>query len=294
MRCLWNGGKTDGLYYRTKLDAIRRSGHLGTSCLNFWVNFALWHIIVFGENASYFLDPNCDHSVDVFGVRRTWKSCFEGDDSALATKPGFTDTQKKAIEEAWTQFGFHMKLVFVNPLDLFPKLVFTGCEFQVDQNGTTGVWIPEFGRFLNRDPYSCSKGAIKCYLEDDVVGIFKLAASKDLSRAYEFARQLPLLAHAYLRRAVKIMPDGEYVLERDDYYRQDEGHTTNVEAVERIRYEICKSRNVGGDAKLLSSLGYHCTLNDVLNYAEAYVATTPTSFPSAEEWERVIPPGWLA
>lgn len=72
--------------HKMVIAAIRRSGHRGTSCCNWWVNFTCWHCSIF-EKPWAFLNPALRQSVDVTKTLRWFASAYEGDDSWLNTSP---------------------------------------------------------------------------------------------------------------------------------------------------------------------------------------------------------------
>jgi len=98
-------------FQKITIDAIRRSGHRGTSCLNWWINFVGWHCAIF-EDPELFLDPSHRYGRDVTGVNRWMNSAFEGDDSFLVTSPRIEEgkTLHTAILQFWERIGFNMKI----------------------------------------------------------------------------------------------------------------------------------------------------------------------------------------
>jgi len=72
--------------HKMVIAAIRRSGHRGTSCCNWWVNFTCWHCSIFERPWAY-LNPALRLSQDVTGGLRWFASAYEGDDSWLNTSP---------------------------------------------------------------------------------------------------------------------------------------------------------------------------------------------------------------
>jgi len=80
-----------------KFDAIRRSGHRGTSCLNWWINFTCWSCSLF-KSPEEFLDPKRRRGEDITGVMRWWNGMFEGDDSLCALEPKMIQGDKLSEE----------------------------------------------------------------------------------------------------------------------------------------------------------------------------------------------------
>ena len=103
--------KKNGEFAKIVLDAIRRSGHRGTSVLNWWCNFVIWHVVIFKDPAG-FLDPKKTWGVDHCGVKRWLKSCYEGDDSVLSTSPPINpgDPLYVSLLQRWERFGYNMEI----------------------------------------------------------------------------------------------------------------------------------------------------------------------------------------
>jgi len=139
---------------RPKIDAIRRSGHRGTSILNWIVNFILWHASVF-KDPSCFANPKCLNGVDIEGKQRWFHAFFEGDDSIVGTDE-LPATLIAKIKSFWTRCGFEMKLVFGKN-----TAEFTGYIFGVDEQGLTGDHLPDPVRGMRSSGVSSSRVAIE-------------------------------------------------------------------------------------------------------------------------------------
>lgn len=112
------------------------------------------------------------------------KYAFEGDDSALSSTQDFTPYTQK-IEDLWTDLGFRMKLVFVKN-----KLTFTGFDFLCDENGPTGVFIPEVARNIASSSWTTSMLVKQFPHKASEVG-----AAAMLARAINFKDCGPLCAY---------------------------------------------------------------------------------------------------
>lgn len=140
---------------RVLIEAIRQSGHRGTSCFNFLINLICW-LCVLCEHPERMIKKMRDGElqskyVSAFdGKEYFLKYAFEGDDSAISTTEDITQYQER-IEELWTSLGFRMKLVFVEE-----KMTFTGFDFLCDQNGPTGVFVPEIARNIASSSWTTS------------------------------------------------------------------------------------------------------------------------------------------
>lgn len=146
--------KTKRQTYRPKIDAIRRSGHRGTSILNWLVNFILWHSSVF-QHPACFANPKCLNGLDVEGKQRWFHAFFEGDDSIVGTDE-LPATLIAKIGSFWTRCGFEMELVFGAS-----TAKFTGYTFGVDEKGLTGDHIPTPCRGIRNSGVSTSRVAIE-------------------------------------------------------------------------------------------------------------------------------------
>jgi len=140
--------------YRPKIDAIRRSGHRGTSILNWLVNFILWHSSVF-KDPGCFANPRCMNGVDSEGKQRWFHAFFEGDDSIVGTDELPAPLIGK-IKSFWTRCGFEMKLIFGKN-----TAEFTGFIFGVDELGLTGDHLPDPVRAMRASGVSASRVAIE-------------------------------------------------------------------------------------------------------------------------------------
>lgn len=187
--------KKNGEFRRFIIDAIRRSGHRGTSCLNWWVNFVCWHCAIF-EAPEMFLDPNIRYGTDHSGLSRWIASAFEGDDSILSTVPAIKESDELyiSIMQRWERLGFNME-IFIRD----KRALFTGYFLALDKQGPTGIVMPEIDRCFTRAGVSCSASMITCFKEEDEAGCMAISRASALSRAYEFAGLSPTISVKYLR-----------------------------------------------------------------------------------------------
>jgi len=167
--------KTKRAKFRPKIDAIRRSGHRGTSILNWLVNFILWHSSVFKDPAC-FSNPKCLNGVDLEGKQRWFHAYFEGDDSIVGTDE-LPATLIAEIKAFWTRCGFEMKLVFGKG-----TAEFTGYIFGVDDHGLTGDHLPDPVRGMRTSGVSTSRVAIDSDLGRATVGRDAMLARAQANR----------------------------------------------------------------------------------------------------------------
>lgn len=187
------------------INAIRRSGHRGTSVLNWWVNFVLWHCAVF-KHPEEFLDPTHRWGVDVTGTDRWMNSAFEGDDSFLVTAPRIDEGKElhKAILQFWERVGFVMKIHLRKK-----KALFVGYSIGLDQYGPKidkkgrFYMIPEIDRCFSRSGVSTSPAMIQAFKAEKREDLLKLSGAAAMSRAYEFAGLSPTISAKYLNLAME-------------------------------------------------------------------------------------------
>jgi len=196
----WKGdGKGQSMVL--KFDAIRRSGHRGTSCLNWWINFVLWVAGIF-ECPEEFLNPNKRNGKDLEGNMRWWNGCFEGDDSLCAIYPPLDPgtNMEKMFVDWWVRQGFRMKLVHVDNVATFVG-VLVACEDGVP----TDAFIPELTRAFRNMGVSVSPTIGRAY-RGEVSGkaVRDVAAAAYFARAYDFAGKVPTISRKCLEYAKSI------------------------------------------------------------------------------------------
>lgn len=170
--------------FKVLIEAIRQSGHRGTSAFNWLINYVGWLCVLaddpwelVAKSKTGKLFENYHSAVDHCVYRLRYS--FEGDDSAIST----TENLNRAyIEEAWTSLGFRMKLVYVEN-----KMTFTGYDFLCDDKGPVGVQIPEIPRNIASSSWSCSS-ELKSHPEK----VHVIGAAAMLARAENFKDCGPL------------------------------------------------------------------------------------------------------
>lgn len=191
-------------FQKIVIDSIRRSGHRGTSCLNWWMNFVCWHCAVF-ENPEEFLDPEHRYGKDVSGVTRWLNSCFEGDDSFLVTSPKILPGKQlhTMILQFWERIGFNMKIELRDK-----RALFVGYYIGLDEAGPCfneerdeWMMVPEIDRCFSRAGTSCSPSMIQAFNADQIGRCVELAGAAAMSRAYEFSGLCPTISEKFLQYA---------------------------------------------------------------------------------------------
>lgn len=276
--------KKKGQFAVHMIDAIRRSGHRGTSCLNWWNNFVLWHVCVFKKPAE-FLDPACRYGEDHSGIWRWMNSCFEGDDSALATTPKIEEDcdLHKAILARWDRLGFNMVIFLRSGITGGGTfLLFTGYHLAIDEWGPTGhlptgAMMPEIDRCFARSGVSTSATMIQFFEQNNRQGCKSVARASALARAFEFSGLAPTVSAKFLEYYANL---GD-----SDMFRQA---TTLVDRDLRMRIhgdletefseaaivdDIRIANNLGMDSltsecERLAACGYPCTEDELSRFVD--------------------------
>jgi hypothetical protein len=239
-------------YQKETINAIRRSGHRGTSCLNWWMNFVCWHCAVF-DDPELFLDPSHRYGKDVTGVNRWMNSAFEGDDSFLVTSPKIEEGKAlhMNILQFWERIGFNMKIEIRKE-----RALFVGYYIGLDDAGPLFdekkdeyIMVPEIDRCFARAGTSCSASMIEAFQANNRTKCVKLAGSAAMSRAYEFAGLAPTISNKFLQYAV----DCDFEITHDLKMRTNQDFDDKSELVEHIRAlnATCQS-----EEKILTSTGF--------------------------------------
>jgi hypothetical protein len=178
---------------RITIDAIRRSGHRGTSCLNWWINFVMWVTSIFPE-PERFLDPKIRSGVDVTGIRRWWNGVFEGDDSLCVLCPPMVENDKLSVKflNWWYAGGFDMKIVFCTD-----RATVVGWHIACDKGALTSVMSPELPRAMASSGVGVSASTAIAAREDSPNIIKTVAAASAMARAGDFAGILPTVSNKY-------------------------------------------------------------------------------------------------
>lgn len=185
---------------RMTIDAIRRSGHRGTSCLNWWMNFVNWTCSIF-KQPERFLDPSVRNSEDETGHNRWWNGCFEGDDSLCAMSPPMLkdDDMDKIFLGWWDRQGFNMKIIYADC-----RATFCGYHIACKSGEPTGFAAPEIARALVGSGVSCSSTIIQAAKDGDIKTVKDIAAAGAIARAADFAGLFPTISRKFHRYAQDI------------------------------------------------------------------------------------------
>jgi len=219
------------LFFQKKLDkmrmtinAIRRSGHRGTSCLNWWMNFVNWTCSIF-KQPERFLDPTVRKGEDETGHERWWNGAFEGDDSLCAMKPPMREGDKmhEIFIDWWKRQGFNMVIITVDR-----RATFCGYHIACEYGEPTGFAAPELPRALMSAGISCSASIVEAGKAGDVRKVKDLCAASAIARASDFAGLYPSVSRKYHNYA-RSLKQSRDVSDREMSMRVfgREGHTFN-------------------------------------------------------------------
>ena len=177
------------------INAIRRSGHAGTSDLNGFINAFLWAVVLTPEPLRYL----AGHTVATHWHRKP-DPCmvkaidfFEGDDSLLRV-PASLHQHEEAIQKKWLTFGFHMKLFF----RINEPATFTGYDFSVENGTASGFSVPSIRRNIISSCFTVSTQARIGWRDGKVTDVHDVAENAFLARAVAFEHACPPLANAFV------------------------------------------------------------------------------------------------
>jgi len=203
---------TAGGFYRETITAIRRSGHRGTSSLNWLINKILWLVAIYGKAAHLMAQPKQVGAHDRFGVFRRYKGVYEGDDGIMAASPRFTSAQFGELRAFWARAGFEM-VTEVKNVGGDGAASFVGYVFRTTKSGLTIDFAPEIPRAF-RAGTSVAAATLAAWKDGDKLTVARAAASAAVARARGFARRVPTLARRYLDYAESLIEE-DYEVDRE-------------------------------------------------------------------------------
>lgn len=176
--------------------AIRRSGHRGTSCLNYWVNWCMWATAC-SEKPWLLLTGTTFFTKSRWGKGKFFFNwLIEGDDSLL-TLSDMEDHWDK-IRQHWTEWGFDMK---IKVIDVGRHGTVVGWNFLVDDYGPMPEEIcPEPMRGLASSAWSVSpllRQGVNPDCKSRLGDWHAVAESSYAARYYHMAGRIPWLAAYY-------------------------------------------------------------------------------------------------
>lgn len=283
----------NGQFFKEAIKAIRRSGHRGTSVLNYLINWVMTICSLFVE-PERFIDPDVRVSTDVAGVKRWFYGGWEGDDSGSQTSPklimlsedarrkldsgaltyaDFVDKDKLITENVvkashlalnfWSDAGFHMKFVFACKR---ATMVGWHLHLRTTEDGSTvpsGIMAPELPRALKMN-VTTSRVCVDALESGDLKGFTMVASAANLARAADFAGIVPSVSKKYLEYADR--------LNSTNYVDRELGMRVNGEegvSADSVRDEI----NIRNSAispsmeeEICRKLGYDYTSDELLAF----------------------------
>lgn len=190
-----------------RIDAIRRSGDRGTSCLNFLMNMVCWAWVLCGGSCALMTKGRTQKIPLYNGKQSTIKLKCEGDDSHVLASYKFTDDEIDEMESRWTRLGHRPKLYLRAPGTVTE---FTGYHFLVDDHGIVPcTGCPDIVRTMVASSVTIAKEAVRGVVEEDEKKIAPVACASLLCTAAAFSERLPNLAQFYLRASREWMARGD-------------------------------------------------------------------------------------
>ncbi len=181
-----------------ELNAIRRSGHRGTSCLNWWVNKVMW-VCTLAKTPVDYLCAGTITSTSILERPMAMRGCFEGDDSLLHLLGWSKDDLETHVVPVWCAAGFNMKMVYA-AADM-DRCEFCGWHFLKIGHGFSEYYMPDLKRTIRNMGSSSSVEAAKAAREDDHPKLKAIAVAKALAYAHTYAESAPTFAAKCLEYA---------------------------------------------------------------------------------------------
>lgn len=251
----------DHVYHN--IEAIRRSGHRGTSSLNWIVNVVLTLYANFPVDSCIILlnQPQTRRVVSRWAKEKIWFSWgCDGDDMLYGMSHCHTPEQREMELALWTSAGFSMKM---NQDDNGHFRRFLGHMFGLkdgqEGTGLSGTVIPELMRNLNASHVHCSL-RINKILESEGLSAkcIREFAPGFVCRAHAFKEFLPGLASKYLELACHLMGEHDVLLSHDHAMRLGvEDDSSTSEQIEIVTQHLGMGTHT--DLETLNSLGMTTT-----------------------------------
>jgi len=189
---------------RILIGSIRQSGHRGTSCFNWLINYVCWLVVlcefpermvkkVYCQKARDFVLPS-EYISARDGMIYILKYAFEGDDSAISTTENIRE-HEETIQQQWKKLGFNMKLLYAKH-----TFTFTGYNFLCDEQGPTTTFMPEPARNIASSSWSTSSILLsRPELKHEVGAAAMLARATNYEGCGPFAAYFSALGLAHIR-----------------------------------------------------------------------------------------------
>lgn len=251
----------DNIYHN--IEAIRRSGHRGTSSLNWIVNVVLTLYANFPVASCITLlnQAQTRRVVSRWSDKKIWFSwACDGDDMFYGMSHCHTPEQRETELALWDAAGFTMK---VNQEDNGSFRRFLGHMFGLknrqEGTGLNGIVLPELLRNLNASHVHCS-ARINRILETEGLSAqcIREFAPGFVCRANAFKDFLPGLASKYLELACHLMGEHDVLLSHDHAMRLGvEDDSSTSEQIAKVSQHLWGGTAV--DLDTLNTLGMTTT-----------------------------------
>ena len=287
------------------IDAIRRSGHRGTSCLNYWVNLVLWICSVFDvskdtqEGPEVFLDPDKQYGVNKIGQRQYWNGVIEGDDSLCVVDPPMSAQMKKAFESFWDRWGFNMKLKYVTDVATF-------CGYSIScTNGYPNrkCHAPEVSRMFAKGGLSCTGEGKQIFralsglsdpnpkkLETLKTRVDNLRHAVYIGKAYQTAGVLPTISRKFLEFAIS--SGSVSTAHSEELYRHSGVNHESVTSVVSKIEELNSDADGRDELSRLEAVGCPTTLDELERFAMNVWSSDPNIIRDIEAFAESLPKSW--
>jgi len=211
---------------KIEIDAIRRSGHRGTSVLNWIINFMCTCWAIYGKECSHFVSMTAVHAVDITGIRRWIKMAFEGDDGLSLISPRPNAEFISTVSERWRKMGFNMVLKVLQTGGI---VEFTGWKFLMQDDGIVpDSAVPDLPRMLGNSSVCTSKMAVAAYKLQKFDVVERIAAGAYMSAASMLAKKIPSVGRYMLKLSEEWLQKPGFVFERGVMMELDPCHFDNL------------------------------------------------------------------
>lgn len=265
----------DGLRdVKVVIDAIRRSGHRGTSILNWIANTSLTLLTRFsaGQAAAFYNSPHRRIGLNLHGEQEWFTWCAEGDDMVFATSHDDTPQECANIEAQWTRYGFNMKQEVHKS---GKHVTFCGTQICLDvkKGGMGKIWIPELVRNLTNMGCVFSSTAMDALERGNRKLAYQLCAPGAVARSYSFRRHLPFLTEKLMELATFWNPTGTDLIFDHDTMMKHElvGNVAISDFTTSIRASL--GSTMPYNINTLNCLGMPTTAEELTRFMEHTWAT---------------------
>lgn len=272
-------GKINAKYkttVRIKIQAIRQSGHRGTSAFNWLINYVGWMVVLCEEPERMVKKDPKGELPKWYQSSRDWmwyqvKYKFEGDDSALVTTEPI-QPHSDEIEQDWEYMGFRMKLIFGSN-----KLAFTGFNFAIDKFGPTGAFCPEIARNIASSSWTTSSEA-----KSNPKMVSKIGAAAMMARAENFAMCGPFSKYFAELGLAHSRISGDFGIDGDEAMRLGIRPADSI--VERLHELAASASAMTADMRSLvkSDIG-EFTVDQEAKLLSCYFGSNPFDTPKAAQ-----------